>query len=203
MSIRIRKAVWWATLTGAFGLALLPLLFLGCKPKPATTAGTVGDSIAASAPIPPPPTRSISPMEVTLAMIATNITATSIAIPDAKYVMPTVGWIEREFSHGLFGFQHALGIATFENEAGDCDDFSQAAAFYAKWLNRVSPNRNTEAGLAVGELYYIKDSGGGHAINFIVTLIGDRIQIVFYEPQLRRIVSLSEAERGRVMFWKL
>lgn len=182
---------------------LMAACLCACKPKPAAPAGTVAESIAATAPLPPPPTRSIGPVDVAVTMGATNITATSYAIPDGRYVMPTLGWIEREFSHGLFGFQHALGIATWTAEAWDCDKFAIGASFYGKFLNSVSPNRNVAAALAIGELYYVKDVGGGHAINFFIVQAGQNLQIIFYEPQTRAVVSLSPTERERVMFWKL
>ncbi len=176
---------------------LLLLLFIcalcGCKPsKP-------------GAPSYPPPTRTVFPFEVVTALGETNIAANSFALPDGKYLIPTLRWIENDFSKGLWQFQNEMGISTWSAESNDCDKFAIAASFYAKWLNHSSPNRNIAAGLAIGELYYLKGgvNGQGHAINFIVTLVGDSLQIVFYEPQLRRVVSLSETERGRVMFWKL
>jgi hypothetical protein len=47
--------------------------------------------------------------------------------------------------------------------------------------------------LAVGELWYVLDSGGAHAIN--VAICGPNISdVVFFEPQTRDVKTLSAKE---------
>ena len=167
-----------------------------CACKPASTSKSVSY---------PPPTRIVEPFEVLAALSGTNITASSFALPDAKYFIPTLRWIQSDFSNGFWQFKNEMGIATFQPEAWDCDKFAIAASFYAKWLNAASPNRNVSAGLCIGELFYRKhgDRTQGHAINFFVVLVGESLQIVCYEPQTHSVVTLTEAERRSVFFWKL
>lgn len=176
-------------------LILLTLaILLGCKPASSTKSG----------PSYPPPTRQLTPQEVVGVLAKTNVVSLSFALPDSVYVMPTVRWINSEFSSGLWQFQTELGISRWSAESNDCDKFAIATSFYAKWLNHSSPNR-IQAALSVGELYYYRnaDISQGHAINFFVVLVGDSLQAVFYEPQTRSIVELSKAERESVFFWKL
>lgn len=156
-----------------------------------------------SIPIPPAPTRSYTSDEIKTLMLMDGVYAPNLALPDTTYLMPTKSWIEKEFSQGLAAFQFQMGIDKWSSESNDCDKFAIAASFYCKWLNHSSPNRKYSAGIACGEIYYIRDAGGGHAINFFLTSDGDKIKTVFYEPQTRMIVALSENEKSRIFFYKL
>jgi hypothetical protein len=51
--------------------------------------------------------------------------------------------------------------------------------------------------LAVGELWYVRDSGEGHAINVALCGVGPD-DVVCYEPQTRKVVELSVTEKARV-----
>lgn len=174
-------------------LLLLLLLLAACKPSASKVISY------------PPPTRTISGSDAARALLATNINASSFALPDGKYLLPTLRWVEKDFSGGFWQFKNEMGIATFQPEAWDCDKFAIAASFYAKWLNAASPNRNVSGALAMGELYYWRSGNpaDGHAINFFVVQVGDSLQIVCYEPQTHSVVTLTEAERQSVFFWKL
>lgn len=176
-----------------FVLSIFLCGVVGCKPSETKVVSY------------PPPTRTIGPADVFAALAATNIAAISLSLPDAIYLMPTLRWIEHDFSSGLYVFQTEMGVSSWVSEANDCDKFALAASFYGKWLNYSSPNRNVSAALAIGEIYYRQ--GGewsrGHAINFFVIQSGSELQIVFYEPQRRAVVTLSEVERKSVFFWKL
>lgn len=176
-------------------IAAVCFCFVACKPASSSKTG----------PSYPPPTRILDQFDIAAVMSGSGIRANSFAVPDAKYILPTRRWIDSDFSSGLWQFQHEMGIARWESESNDCDKFAIAASFYAKWLNHSSPNRNVDAGLAFGELYYLKSglAGQGHAINFFIALAGDSIQLVCYEPQTRSVVELSPAEKQSVFFWKL
>ena len=176
-----------------FILSILLCGVVGCKPSETKVVNY------------PPPSRTIGPADVISALAATNIAASSLAMPDAVYLLPTLRWIEHDFSSGLYVFQTEMGVSSWVSEANDCDKFAMAASFYGKWLNYSSPNRNVSAALAVGEIYY-KQGGEwsrGHAINFFVIRSVDALQVVFYEPQRRSVVTLTKSERESVFFWKL
>lgn len=124
-------------------------------------------------------------------MMDADINPLRASILDSQYVEPIKSWIEDEFSAALENNLRALGLLQWVPEAWDCDKYARLAwAFavvdYAR--NRTHP----EAGFAFGVFCYELDNDkGGHAINFFIS----NGQIMFYEPQLRKIVQLSETER--------
>jgi len=121
--------------------------------------------------------------------------ATSIA--DRTYALPTLNFLGGAFSTALWSFQQFFEVLRWTPEANDCDDFARIAAGFAQMLHYLTPNRPPATALAVGELWYVKDSGEGHAIN--VALCGPSPDgVVFYEPQTRQLVKLTDTELARV-----
>lgn len=172
-------------------LVILSIFLVGCNSK-------TNKNI-----IPPPPTTSIVVGQIITCIVEHNIDTTSFIVPDAKYVLPTRDWIESEFSNGLSSFQSEMGISTWSEESNDCDKFSIATSFYAKWLNHSSPNRNVNASIACGEVFYKKSSVGNHAINFFIIMEKSKLKVIFYEPQTRSIVTLNPEEIRSIFFLKL
>lgn len=118
-------------------------------------------------------------------------------VPDRRYAMPTRNFIEGAFSSALWSFQGFFAVLRWHEEANDCDDFARIAAGFAQILHFLTPDRPPATALAVGELWYVKDDGSGHAIN--IAVCGPAVSdVVTYEPQTRQLVSLTEAERGRI-----
>jgi hypothetical protein len=125
-------------------------------------------------------------------------------MPDKNYVLTTREWIQIEFSAGLSAFQFQMGINNWNAESNDCDKFASATTFYAKWLNHSTPNRKVLASLACGEVYYTQQKNSqNHAINFFIVKSGEELKILFYEPQTKRFVTLTQAEIFSIYFWKL
>lgn len=91
-------------------------------------------------------------------------------------------------------------------ESFDCDDYAGAAAFFAR-LDHATWHSNVDAGVAFGELWYVDNELGGHAINFTAHSEADEIKIKLWEPQIKwnesetRQVSLSEVPLSRVSRW--
>jgi len=174
-------------------LILVSLVFTGCEK---TQPGSI--------PLPPPPSRTYSNKEMSDSMRYNGIYATSTATVDAKYVLTTKEWVTRDFSQGLAAFQFQMGINNWTAESNDCDKFSLATMFYAKWLSFSSKNRNVNASLGMGEVFYMKTGLGGHAINFFIFKEQDgSLMVHFYEPQTRTFVTLSDVERSSIFFWRL
>jgi len=120
--------------------------------------------------------------------------ATSIA--DRQYAMPTRNFLEGAFSSALWSFQAFFKTLDWTAEANDCDDFARIAAGFAQILHFLTPGRPPATALAVGELWYVKDTGEGHAIN--IALCGtDANDVVCYEPQTRKVVLLTPTEKDR------
>ena len=154
--------------------------------------------------LPAPPTKTFNRSEIKYAIDEIGIYTDAFVINDKKYVLAKREWLENEFSSGLAAFQFQFGINNWSSESNDCDKFSSAASFYLKWLNHSSPNRNVNASLAAGEIYYTRDVDGiGHAINLFMLDVNGILTPSFYEPQTRRFVRLSKKEILSVFFWKL
>lgn len=129
--------------------------------------------------------------------------ATHIAA-DETYVMPPREWVTRDLAALLRREFYALGIlspvaSAYGGPVGafDCDDFADGAAFYAQATARTG--LKTPAGVVFGVLYYTRDTGGRHALNFSLT---HDAGVIFFEPQTLREVSLSATEIASVDFWR-
>jgi hypothetical protein len=116
------------------------------------------------------------------------------SMADRNYAMPTRGWLEKVFGAALWSFQAFFKVLNWTDEANDCDDFARLAAAFAQILHFLTPGRPPATALAIGELWYVTDEGGGHAIN--IAVCGE--EVVTYEPQTRKEVTLSEQEKQRV-----
>lgn len=116
---------------------------------------------------------------------------------DRRYALPTRGFIEGAFSSALWSFQKFFDVLNWTDEANDCDDFARIAAGFAQILHCLTPGRPPATALAVGELWYVRDSGEGHAIN-VALCGGGPDDVVCYEPQTRKVVELSVTEKARV-----
>jgi hypothetical protein len=130
-----------------------------------------------------------------------NINPNKFVVSDVEYNLPSKEWVLNEFSKSLSSCLNFLGADTYKLENNDCDDFARLAACLAQILHhRTSPEIKT--GLAIGEFWYRFDTGGGHAINFIIYL-DTTPKIMFYEPQTQKEVFLSETEKQSCSFWRL
>jgi hypothetical protein len=153
--------------------------------------------------IPPSPTISINALQIISSIEENNIDTKYLITPDSKYIFPKKEWIETDFSEGLKSFQDEIGISSWASESNDCDKFAITTSFYAKWLNHLSPNRNLNASIACGEVYYNKSGSGPHAINFFLVFENEKLKVLFYEPQVRSIISLNSDEIKSIFFLKL
>lgn len=124
----------------------------------------------------------------------------SITLTDQFYIAPTDNWIKTTYSDKLTKFLYDYNLHHWTKESSDCDDISRAAAVYSSILFHNSKNRPKGKGLLFGEFHYIKDGAGGHAINFAIAKSGDKYKLVFYEPQKKFEIELSEDERLSVLW---
>jgi hypothetical protein len=113
------------------------------------------------------------------------------SVADRSYAMPTRQFLTGAFAAALFSFLQFFNLLKWIEEAHDCDDFARLAAAFAQILHVLTPGRPPATALALGEFWYVQDSGGAHAINLAVI---DE-EVVAYEPQTRRVVQLSATEK--------
>jgi hypothetical protein len=154
--------------------------------------------------VPAPPSRTYSWEDIHGVFLKNGLVLEQFITADSTYVLTTRSWIQSDFSSGLSAFQFQMGINNWKPESNDCDKFSLATTFYAKWLTHSSPNRKFNASLAMGEVFYTRsNSRGNHAINFFIINESDELKIVFYEPQTRQIISLTQNEMFSIYFVKI
>jgi hypothetical protein len=117
---------------------------------------------------------------------------------DASYSVFDIDKLEKyydEYRKDLF----EKGVVRWDRQF-DCNRFSQSFASFLQIKHLVNSRKEFGHGeaLAVAEVYYKKDSGGGHAINLILTKDG----FVFFEPQTGRVSTLSSTEKESISLIK-
>lgn len=114
---------------------------------------------------------------------------------DARYAVPSLSWFESSFPGNWFVFAKGMGL--YKEEARDCDDYARGAAFYAQMQHAWTSDAPPRTGLAVGEFWYFRTDGLGHAILAAVCRRDGTTNLViaFMEPQAPpRVVSLQPIE---------
>lgn len=115
-----------------------------------------------------------------------------VDIESNLYSVPSLTWLIWDFSNDYFNFINKLG-ETYVLGANNCTSFARSATFYAKYLH-FKNGSNNNASEAIGTFKYYKDTGDGHAINIAIVIDGGKTNIVFYEPQSRKITNLTKSE---------
>lgn len=133
-------------------------------------------------------------------MLITNGILTKFILTDNKYVAADIKWVEKEYSDKLAKFLFDYNLHRWTRESSDCDDISRAAAVQASILFHNSKSRPKGVGLLFGEFHYVKTGVGGHAINIAIVKDKEDYKIVFYEPQLKFLISASDDERFRTIW---
>jgi hypothetical protein len=113
---------------------------------------------------------------------------------DATYNPPSIEWVESVFKS--YKTLATMAKVWRWREHHDCDD--KATMFRcvacAKWAQRKA---RASQGVAVGEVWYMPDAGGAHAINVVVATNGS---LKYVEPQGPKWVELSKKEIGSIFF---
>lgn len=129
-------------------------------------------------------------------------TSYQYSVRDAKYSLPARSYIEGGFSTALKSFLFQLNSNEWKTEENDCDDFAVAAFFLMSFLHHNTAHKVSQTGLAFGEFHYMRADGQGHAINVAIAREGEKLSLVFYEPQTYSIVELSKEEIESCVFWR-
>lgn len=137
----------------------------------------------------------ISPLAIELQLSCCGIgnEATHWSLADRAYAMPSHQWLLGPFAASLGTLQFEFRVKQWSAEDNDCDDFARLAASFAQVLHVNTPDHPPATALAVGELWYVLDDGGAHAIN--IAICGPNISdVVFFDPQTRDVKTLSSKE---------
>ncbi len=163
---------------------LAATFFSSCSPKPADPMRQevvpIGEYI-------------FSREEVAIILL-TNGISTTLTLTDDRYVAPTLEWLEKQYSDKLTKFLFDYNLHRWTQESSDCDDISRAAAVQASILFHNSKSRPKSVGLLFGEYHYIKSALNGHAINLAIVADKGVYKLVFYEPQVKYIISPTDQQ---------
>lgn len=124
-----------------------------------------------------------------------DVATAAVELPDAEYAIAAIDWIANDFARALVPWRNEM-IGVYAPGGADCDDFAEAAAFFAHLLFRRTPNRPKGTALGFGQFWYCKhgDQTQGHAINAAVCRDGDTLRLVYFEPQLAQLITLTPKE---------
>jgi hypothetical protein len=115
-------------------------------------------------------------------------------VGDEEFQHPTEQWFYGAYAKFLRDYFEFLGTNIYAPVANDCDDFARKAADGAQTLHCKTPSRRPNTALAIGEFWYDRDVGGGHAINCAIVFEGGNYRLIFLEPQNQQRIVLSKRE---------
>ena len=114
--------------------------------------------------------------------------ATPVLFADASYARPTLRWLQGQF-WDAFRQDRWAKVGSYSRK-NDCDNWARAFAQLAQDSHAQTRSGSDDEALAVGEFFYTKASGEGHAINAAFTDVG----LVFIEPQNGLTLKLTTSE---------
>jgi hypothetical protein len=123
-------------------------------------------------------------------------------LADSVYSLPTREWISTTYSTSLDKFFFSLGNLKWAEDSHDCDNFAVGGLFWAQQLHASMYAKTGKSGLAVGEFWYTRDDLVNHAINIFIIFEDNQYKLVFYDPQLFKIVQLSDVEQFNALYYR-
>jgi hypothetical protein len=130
----------------------------------------------------------VTAQQLTRFLIDSGIPSWAISPRDENYRLPDADWIYGDFSKAFESFKQSLGANEYVPGSNDCDDFTDLAVWYARFLHGRA---KTADSIAYGSFIYTRDSGTCHSICCGV-VAGPAL--VFFEPQNSTQVQLTQTE---------
>lgn len=126
-----------------------------------------------------------------------GIKANALLFADDLYALPSNSWVIDTFSEAWAKTKLILGIAAYEVDMNDCDDYARMCAGYAQVLNNqtIKALGLQRAALAFGEFWYTSPQGA-HAINAYLYREDQNspVMIGTFEPQTGKPVELTRQQ---------
>ncbi len=123
-------------------------------------------------------------------LLEAEIPFESLFLRDSTYRLPNRKWIFHEFASAFESFKSSLGSNQYTAESNDCDDFTDLAVWYARFLH--ARGRTTDS-IAFGSFVYTRKDGICHSICCAVANDPEPT-LVFFEPQNSTEVFLTPNE---------
>ncbi len=135
--------------------------------------------------------------------LKTNISSENIQVNclDASYVVFTEKYVKNQLTFGFSEHLTYLGINTYVSELSDCDKFSQAFVEHSRM--KIRKNSSANSAPVVGMVSYTTQTKSGsfyrHEINVLLAKNeNNQFVVLFYEPQTKSFVKLTEFERSSI-----
>ena len=103
-------------------------------------------------------------------------------LSDQDNAVSTLPWLLDASLPAFHKFLGQLSVLGYDQECWDCDDFALAFMFFNRMLHARTQSGllGKKCGIAVGQMWFKRASGGGHAVN--VAIVDDE-RLVLIEPQ--------------------
>ena len=130
--------------------------------------------------------------EVRAQLIAQGFKESVLFVTDADYARPMSSYLLGKYYDFYLQWltEHKLDVW---KDRWDCDNFASTYYVFAQMCHVKS--KRPEQGIAVGELFYYQDAGGGHAVNCAITEKG----FMMIEPQTGKEFELSATEKKKTV----
>lgn len=126
-------------------------------------------------------------MEIRVALNKYGFKKAQVFVTDKDYARPTTNYLLGKYYDFYRQWLIEHKLYTWKDR-WDCDNFSSTFYVFAQMCHIKSSR--PEQGIAVGEMFFMQDSGGGHAVNLAITEKG----VIIIEPQDGKEIFLSENE---------
>lgn len=122
-----------------------------------------------------------------------GIITLNYSFKDVRYVILSDAQVDNEIAPEFKARLPEMGLQVYQPEKGDCDDSAYEARCLVRRFWRKTRG-SIDAGIAFGEMDYLRRDGILHEINFYVTMISGKFVLRFWEPQTQLRVELLETE---------
>ena len=117
-------------------------------------------------------------------------------ITHKTYLYPTREWVEQKFVPYWFEYRKRNNLM-YDIDATNCESFS----FQSHFASQEIEGKNVAFGVFFYKPTITGKGGAGHAVNIIAVNDGDKISVLFWEPQTSKFVNLSKDEIGSCSFF--
>jgi len=119
-----------------------------------------------------------------------------------RYALPTRDWIQDSFGRYWHNRKRLENIR-WTNGSQVCFHIAQLAAAFAGLCHDATTHRPKDTAFLFGEWWYKREDRPNHAVNFSMVYEEGQERLVWFEPQLGRLMELSDYERTNCIFLRV
>lgn len=144
----------------------------------------------------------INAVEIKIFMSRAGFMPDSYIVVDKFYECTTEDYIKNDYSVLFNKFLFDFKQSQYSASNNDCDKFSLSNLFFSNNLYSNAKHKSNHS-LAVGEFGYTRWDGINHDICFYLVKDGGNISIFFYDPEIKKIVTLTDTELKSCFYWRI